>query len=810
MSASPDTRRPPQGFYGHFLRLLAPGERLMVNLRLRSKLVLLGTLVSVPLLLLGTLSLLDLLRQQQVIQREAAGLRLVQPLLRVMPELQLQRRLLLASAGGASAEQTQALQRSRTVVAQAVAEVDSALAEQPSNRFETAWTPLRQRLLDTAAQSLGFSAQGELIGAVEHQVRLAADVSGMLLQSSATAHQLVDLLVYINPPLIESMAQASAVGAAALSTPGVSAAEIGQVLALGHTIVRLHAGMSERLEALGRQGNHSPGSAAPARMAVERLVQDLQANFSGDGAGADAARFRAISDEAVARVHALQRDMALRLDAHMDAMHTRLWLQLGGRVALMLTGLLVLAYLLSAFVVSFQRSMNRLHRGTAAIADGNLAYTLQVPGRDELAEIGAIVESMSVKLSGMVAEIRNSASMVNLTGQQVSDGSARLAGRTDEQASNLRGSMAAINELAAEVARNAEKARELDALTLRLAAQAEQGHTAMQETVLAMHQLQQAADRVAEVVRVIDDVAFQTGMLSLNAAIEASRAGEAGRGFAVVSSEVRQLAQRCAESAEEIRTLIGETGAQVQLSAEKLGAASTSLDAVVGGVRQVSGALRGISDSSTQQSEGLQQVTQTVGNLDEITRENAALVEQSSTASHALVTRADRLREAVSTMRLRQGSADEALALVERAVAHVQAVGREQAFVDFHDAEGPFIDRDLYIFAFDREGRYAACGAKPANVGQPYSVTPGLDAAFVQAIWAAAGQGGAWVQYTVVNPLTQVVMPKESWVVALDDETLLGCGVYRRVGAETAAKPRAAAWSRKGESSEAQVADALG
>jgi signal transduction histidine kinase len=165
------------------------------------------------------------------------------------------------------------------------------------------------------------------------------------------------------------------------------------------------------------------------------------------------------------------------------------------------------------------------------------------------------------------------------------------------------------------------------------------------------------------------------------------------------------------------------------------------------------------------------------------------------------VDRADKLREAVASMRLRQGSADEALEMVRRAHEHVQSVGREQAFADFHAAGGDFIDRDLYVFCFDRDGVYAACGAKPANVGQHYSVTPGLDARFMEAVWAAAEDGGGWVRYEVINPLTLAIMPKESYVLPLDAQTAIGCGIYRRDAAiDSDQPPRAAAWSRQSQS----------
>ena len=181
------------------------------------------------------------------------------------------------------------------------------------------------------------------------------------------------------------------------------------------------------------------------------------------------------------------------------------------------TGIGLLAYLLLSFHVTFQASLRALRSGTDAMAHGNLAHRTEVQGRDELAEIGRNVDATCGQLSGMVAEIRSSAALVNLAGGQVADGSQRLSLRTDEQASSLRSSVDAIGQLSGAVTQNAEAARALDTLTEVLFREAEQGHAAMADTVAAMGRMQEAAERMTEVVAVIDDVAFQTGMLSLSA-----------------------------------------------------------------------------------------------------------------------------------------------------------------------------------------------------------------------------------------------------------------------------------------------------
>lgn len=786
-------------------RLSAPGERLMQRFRIRTKLALIAVSVVAPLILFLGMTQNTLWAERQVALDELDGVEVAErlvPLSTITQQLRGLTHHQLSSAGRAVLP----LAKSRTELKAAVADMDALLAKGLRHELQDLWQPLRQRLLDVAegrhppAKAAAWALHTQLIDDLTQLVLLNAERSTLLLDPVATSYHLMDLATSHLPRLQGVLSQTRGFGTGVLAEGHADELTTLPVHAKAAIVEHAIAEAKVRIGALQRAGGTQPGSAELAFELAQAFATETKTTFSAIPATAEPSAYFANGTVAVTHIEVLHRDLLVRLKSGLRVRAQNSATMMALSTAAAAAGLLILGYLLVSFNRSFLRSLDTLREGTQAIASGNLAHSVNMPGNDELAEIGHVIDAMSNRLSSMVSDIRNSASLVNITGQQVSDGSARLATRTDEQASSLRSSVDAINGLAASVAQNAGAAHDLDALTGRLAKEAEEGHTAMRETVQAMEQMRLASDRVAEVVAVIDDVAFQTSMLSLNAAIEASRAGESGKGFAVVASEVRQLAQRCAEAADEIRQLIGNAGTQVQISSEKLSFASTSLDALVSGVRHVSASLKEISDTSAQQSESLQNVTQTVGNLDEITRENAALVEESSTASHALVGRAGLLREAVATMRLRQGSADEAMLMVQQARAHIEEVGREQAFAAFHDPAARFIDRDLYIFAFDREGMYTACGSKPANVGKDYSVTPGLDKEFLTRIWAAADAGGGWVRYEVINPLTNAVMPKESYVTALDDRTLIGCGVYREATAEAKGPRKAAAWSRRQES----------
>jgi methyl-accepting chemotaxis protein len=783
--------------------LLAPGTLLMHALPMSAKLALLAGSLLLPMALLVSQLMQAQWHQRELTLGKLRGVAIADALLPVMLETQKHRGLSLRVQAGERIVQAQR-DDARRALAASLATMDAALARHPGHGLDDTWPALRHSLQglaegkSTAHPAETFAFHARAVESLRQLAMLNLDRAGLMLDDNPRSLYLVESIGNTLLPTLEAAAVVRDLGASQLAIGQGSRTE--QAGVLGHAGQIEHGldSLAVKLAAYERAGG-APLAAWPSmRDSLQKLIQRVTATFVAAAPSGSSANYFDQASAAIDQMQGLYNEASVNLQRELTQRLQHIERAMAWQAALIVGGVLLLGYLQMSFLVTFRKSLHVLRAGTDAMAQGDLAHRTQVPGRDELAAIGHTVDNTCGRLSGMVAEIRTSAALVNLAGSQVADGSQRLSDRTDEQATSLRSSVDAIGHLSQAVADNARAARDLDSLTEGLFNQAREGHEAMAETVGAMTRMQAASQRVTEVVKVIDDVAFQTGMLSLNAAVEAARAGEAGKGFGVVASEVRQLARRCAESADEIRQLIGDASEHVEVSAAKLRHVSGSLDTIVSGVQEVSGRLRAISTASTQQSAGLGEVTASVGNLDKITRENAALVEMSATASNTLVERAHALRDAVVSMRLRQASADEAHALLERAVAHVDAKGRDQAFADFHDPEGGFIDRDLYVFIFDRNGIISVFGAKPALVGEPAGAIQGLEpTTFLERAWAAADVGGGWIQYEVANPRTREVTPKESFILPLGKGEFIGCGAYRREGSGKTgvSKPRARAYS---------------
>jgi methyl-accepting chemotaxis protein len=451
--------------------------------------------------------------------------------------------------------------------------------------------------------------------------------------------------------------------------------------------------------------------------------------------------------------------------------------------AIGLAALAAWAYLALAFCIDFIGGLRRLVAHLEDVAQGRLLPLPAPEGRDEIAQLARTLSHMTTSLSAVVSEVRSNAALVDQAGQQLADNCRALAERTERQAASLEQTSAGIRQLVDTVQGNARHAAEADGQAGRVRGAADDGGRTMQEAMRTVRSIQQDAQRMGEMVAVIDGLAFQTNILALNAAVEAARAGEQGRGFAVVAAEVRRLATRCAEEAGRIRALIDTSGRNVEGGASAIGAAAEGMQDVVEGVRQMAERVSRIAGASTEQGTGLAEIAQAVAQLDEITRHNADMVEEATRQAGALQQRSATLAGAVSHFRLPQGTAGEALALVRRAQAAAQGRSQEQFLRHITDPAQPFHDRDMYVFALDAEGRYRAFGGNPAKVGSRVQDLPGVQGqALLDAIRGQADREPGWVEYDIVHPVLGQVQAKMSYVMRLGG-LYLGCGVYQRLAA---------------------------
>jgi len=297
-------------------------------------------------------------------------------------------------------------------------------------------------------------------------------------------------------------------------------------------------------------------------------------------------------------------------------------------------------------------SIDQANETARRLAAGDLSFDVRRHSDDEM---GDLLESLGQSVSSFrraLQMVQDSSNSIQTASGEVASGNSDLSSRTEQQSSSLQQTAASMEELTSTVQTAASNAREANHLAGGATEVATRGGQVVGEVVATMEQIQASSQRIAEIIGVIDGIAFQTNILALNAAVEAARAGDQGRGFAVVASEVRSLAQRSAQAAREIKSLIGASVERVSAGARLVGDAGQTMEEIVSQVRRVSALIGEIAAAANEQSAGIGQVNQAVAQLDHMTQQNAALVEQSAAASESLKEQARNLAEAVSTFKL--------------------------------------------------------------------------------------------------------------------------------------------------------------
>ena len=314
---------------------------------------------------------------------------------------------------------------------------------------------------------------------------------------------------------------------------------------------------------------------------------------------------------------------------------------------------LVAAALMALWIVrAITRPLHEAIEISHAIAAGDLSHSFHAQGNNETAQLLHALEGMQDSLVRVVSSVREGSEGVATASAQIAQGNHDLSARTEQQASALQQTAASMEELNSTVRQNADNARQANQLAMSASTVASQGGEAVADVVRTMKDINDSSRRIADIIGVIDSIAFQTNILALNAAVEAARAGEQGRGFAVVAAEVRSLASRSAEAAREIKGLIGTSVDRVELGSAQVDRAGQTMTEVVTAIRRVTDIMGEISAASSEQSQGVEQVSEAVTQMDQVTQQNAALVEEMAAAASSLSTQARDLVATVATFKL--------------------------------------------------------------------------------------------------------------------------------------------------------------
>ncbi|MFU0886946.1 methyl-accepting chemotaxis protein [Kluyvera sichuanensis] len=326
--------------------------------------------------------------------------------------------------------------------------------------------------------------------------------------------------------------------------------------------------------------------------------------------------------------------------------------------------------------------LNRLIDSIRHIAGGDLVKRIDVESDNEMGELAHSLRHMQGELARTVGEVRQGAHAIYSGASEIAMGNNDLSSRTEQQAASLEETAASMEELTATVKQNAENARQASHLALSASETAQKGGKVVDNVVQTMRDITASSQKIADIISVIDGIAFQTNILALNAAVEAARAGEQGRGFAVVAGEVRNLAQRSAQAAREIKSLIEDSVNRVDLGSTLVESAGETMDEIVNAVTRVTDIMGEIASASDEQSRGIDQVGLAVSEMDRVTQQNASLVEESAAAAAALEEQASRLTQAVAVFRIQQGQASTAREPVSVAAAPAPGTLRKAAATD--------------------------------------------------------------------------------------------------------------------------------
>ncbi|MFG6430306.1 methyl-accepting chemotaxis protein [Roseateles sp. LYH14W] len=636
------------------------GVGLFRNMRFPAKAAVILLFLLAPILVTFWTLVSDRLAVVAATQLERQGLRGVQLVVPAMQATQLLRRALVDQANGVDRPDVAELRNRFKAAMDSLATQGKPLLDSLPHPGTEHWDALVAARKAADGQPAGLSAADVRKPYVEISLQLGelvqhlVDESGLALDPEGDSYYLMLIGTVNLPDLLETFgltraalanlaaaeAPSSQLTAQAAASLAVDKKSVSQVEAnLAHA-----ADFNTALAVAQHRAALQPAKAFVAQMEPLVMRQTTQLPPSAEIVRQSTAALQSLGE--------LQKAVAAELDGLLAAREARLHRRIAFVSAVVTVLVLGGLYFFYSFYLSMRSGMRTLTQRMGAMAAGDLTDTLVAKGKDETADLLRSLAEMQTSLRGTVRDVRHAADAIILSSQEVAAGSLDLSQRTEQAAANLEETASAMEEISATVASTTDGAGQAANAAAGNVKLANRSGEVIEQVVGTMSGIEASSRRIGEIIGVIDSIAFQTNILALNAAVEAARAGEQGRGFAVVASEVRALAQRSADAAREIKQLILESGERVDGGQKIVAEAGATIRAVVDSTREVGDLLGAISSGAREQAQGIAQIGVAINELDQMTQQNAALVEQTAAASSAMRQHAEQLAQAVGAFRL--------------------------------------------------------------------------------------------------------------------------------------------------------------
>jgi methyl-accepting chemotaxis protein len=714
-------------------------SRWIRNLNFSTKLLVIMIAGVLPL---GMLSALYLSQKQQSIsnvERELQGLHRYQGLQALLLPVGMHEIWSAAAAAGEGAADK--LQAASDDVTRLIAQQDAVLASRSGagsgdlqrwNEVKAAWNAIVTSKPATVAEVI--RQHTELRQKILDYRDYIASSSDLVLDADPVTYFVIDATVMQIPNyeryVTEMRSHAASVGAAGKSTM----ADVEQI-----TRAKVLAGGAlDQIESDIRHAAEGGAAGAALRAGAEQSLTQVRGAFDQFSKYVqDNVTSGAISDP-LDSVLQNASQLTAAISSFHDSMQQAVQAQLQRNLAVLRATrnrMVVLLALAVALGIGFMgvvigttvSGMNAAAAVVARLADGDYTHPISAHGSDELARMMLALGSMQTKLSSVLSSVKDSAITVATAARQINAGTSDLSSRTEQQAANLEETASSMEEMTATVKQNADNAKLANKLAQAARDQAEHGGAIVEQTVAAMAAIDVSSKKIADIISVIDEIAFQTNLLALNAAVEAARAGDQGRGFAVVASEVRNLAQRSASAAKEIKGLIHDSVGKVAEGGRLVSESGRHLGEIVASVKKVSDVVGEISNASQEQAASAEEISRAVLQMDESTQQNAAMVEEASAAASSMNEQAARLSELTAYFRLGE---------------HVARASLEQSPALKMAPLAPFAV-DSAAGAARRSGRGATAGARAARAAAAVPAEQAADETLIP----PAAAGSDWSEF---------------------------------------------------------------